>query len=138
MKIPLHIYREKYSEDTVHGWQQVWKAICKMCYEETSIEEEIITRPGFIDIDDAHISDTNNIELTHTLYYNQRYPINEEVITLDYIWKQYSEKAGPGFTPKVVPEFKRLHVPGVLFYTLGVDSWFRHCFPNCKITFWDI
>ena len=76
-------------------------------------------------------------EQDQAIFYGQRYAINDEQITLDYMWKEYSQKAGPGVMPRVVPELTQLHVPACLFYSLGVDSWFSHSFPNCKVTYWE-
>ena len=37
---------------------------------------------------------------------------------------------------KVVPELVYLKVPRVLFEHIGVNSWFKHSFPNCKVELW--
>ena len=135
MEIPLLVRDHQYSAETVFAWQRIWKTICDMCYHGANIQEEIVTTPGYFQLDEEKMLSKSEKEQTH--FYGQRYAINDEQLTLDYIWKDYSQSAGPGFTPLVVSEFKQLHVPACLFYTMGVDSWFSHSFPNCKVTFWE-
>ena len=106
-----------------------------MCYHGANIQEEMITTPGYFQVDEELM--LSKCEKEQTQFYGQRYAINDEQLTLDHTWKEYSLNAGLGFNPLVVPEFKRLHVPAHLFYTLGVDSWFKHSFPNCTVTFWE-
>jgi len=134
MEIPLLVKDHQYSGETVAAWQHVWKTICDMSYFGTNIQEEIVTSPGYFQVDEEVMMETGEQDQTH--FYGQRYAINDEQLTLDYIWKDYSQKAGPIVQLQVVPNFKHLHVPACLFYTLGVDSWFSECFPNCKVTFW--
>lgn len=90
-------------------WQSIWGRICRMAYEGTDICESIVTEP-------------------------QEYSDDYE-LTLDYTWKQYSRKHGTKF-PDVVPEFKKLVVPFGLYANLGINPWFKHSFPNCKVEFW--
>lgn len=134
MEIPLIVRDHQYTAETVAAWQNVWKLICDMSYHGTNIQEEIITSPGQFQIDEEIIKDNDESEQCY--FYNLRYALNVEELTLDHIWKQYSQKAGPGVVLHVVPEFKHLHVPLQLHYTLGVNSWFAESFPNCKVTYW--
>ena len=135
MEIPLIVRDHQFSGETVYAWKRVWKAICDMCYHGANIQEEMITTPGYFQVDEELM--LSKCEKEQTQFYGQRYAINDEQLTLDHTWKEYSLNAGLGFNPLVVPEFKRLHVPAHLFYTLGVDSWFKHSFPNCTVTFWE-
>jgi hypothetical protein len=130
MEIPLIVHSKQYSEETVLAWQTVWKTICDMSYHNTNIQEKIVTTPGYFQMDDKVM--LNKDEQAQTYFYSQRYPNNDEQLTLDYIWKKYSSAK-----PHVVREFRYLHVPYSLYYVIGVNSWFRECFPNCKVTFWE-
>jgi hypothetical protein len=135
MDIPLVVSNHQFAGQTVVAWQRIWKAVCEMSYEGTNIQEEIVTTPGYFQIDDEVMMETGEADQAN--FYGRRYAINDELLTLDYVWKEYSQKAGAGFTPRIVPEFKHLHIPACLFYTLGVDSWFSECFPNCTVTYWE-
>jgi len=135
MEIHLLVQHEQYCLETVEAWQYIWRVICDMCYLGKPPHETIIIRPGAFEVDDEIVM--NSGEAEQTRFYEKRSPINDEQITLDSVWKVYSAGAGPDFTPHVVPEFTRLHVPACLFYSLGVERWFAHSFPNCKVTFWD-
>lgn len=133
MRIPLVVRERMYGNETVSGWNEVWEKICKMTYENDTPVSEIITSPGFMTV--------HNIEypidkITQSQYYTDGVPANAEVITMDYMWDIYSKKHGPNM-PKPVPELEKLHVPRSLFECLGIHSWFRHSFPNCKITYWE-
>ena len=125
----------QYSGETISKWRTVWNTICEMCYNNSNIQHEIITQPGIIRVDEEVVLD--NSEKGHSQFYGRRYCINDEELILDTVWKEYSQKAGVGAQLYVITEFKRLHVPTHLYYTLGVDSWFRECFPNCTVTFWE-
>jgi len=57
---------------------------------------------------------------------------NVEELTLDFQWQKYQQ-----LKPLVIPELKYIYVPKLLFESLGVYSWFRYSFPNCKIEFWE-
>lgn len=135
MEIPLVVCDNKYSQETINKWKTIWSSICDMCYTGINIQEEIITNPGYFQVDDEVMMNSNEKE--QSIFYGNQYPTNDKEITLDYTWKEYSQKADPGVMPSVVPEFKHLHVPIFLFYTFGVDAWFSHSFPNCKVTFWE-
>jgi len=135
MEIPIIVRDRQLSKETVDKWRSVWTSICEMCYNNKNIQEEIIVTPGDIQIDEELI--LNADEIQHTQFFAFRYCLNEEDILLDTVWKEYSRIAGPDNLYKI-PEFKRLHVPAYLYYTIGVNSWFRECFPNCKVTFWQI
>ena len=134
MEIPLFINGNLFEEHTIEAWQQVWDIVCKMSYENTNICEKIITTPGFLHINGKLNNDKT--EITHSHEYSRSQPLNTYFLTLDNIWKQYSKFHGLKMV-HVVPEFKELFVPRVLFDSLGVSNWFRYSFPNCKVTFWE-
>lgn len=91
------------------NWQNIWKDVCEMAYEKATPIEKIIIEPN---------------EFQYT-----------EENTLTYMWKKYSKKHGP-IMPGIVYEFKELYVPKVLFEDLGIQTWFRYSFPNCKVSYW--
>jgi hypothetical protein len=134
MKMPLYIHGNSYDRATVEAWQQVWDTICKMAYEKKDICESIVTRPGIMHVNGRVVPD--NRESVHSCEYNRKEPVNSYFLTLDNIWRQYSQLHGTKM-PHVVPEFKELIVPYTLYECLGVHAWFRHSFPNCKVYFWD-
>lgn len=133
MEIPIIVKDRCHSSETVSKWRSVWSSICEMCYNRQNIQEEIITTPGPLSIDDETVYGATEEE--HSYFYSFYRCKNDEQITLDYTWKHYDQKRP---IPMVVPELKKLHVPAHLFYTLGVKSWFAECFPNCKVTFWKL
>lgn len=134
MEIPLYLNGKTYEGHTVEAWQQVWDRICRMAYEGKDVCEKIVTKPGLTYIDGKIIS--NSTESYHNRIYRNVEPINYYFLTLENVWKQYSQLYHPS-DPKVIPEFKELVVPYCLYNCLGVQSWFRHSFPNCKVYFWD-
>jgi hypothetical protein len=134
MEMPLHIHGNMYDHITIEAWQQVWDKICRMAYEKKDICEKIITRPGSIRVNGKPVPDSR--ESTHTQEYNRREPMNSYFLTLENVWKQYSSFHRSEM-PHVIPEFKELVVPYSLYNCLGVQSWFRHSFPNCKVYHWD-
>ena len=133
MKAPLVVKERKYTYETINAWRDVWTLICQMAYEEHLPVSKIITSPGHVRIEGIAVPMT---EKEHSEYYSRQLPLNSEHITLDYMWKHYSKGYGTKM-PGVVPELQELDVPRSLFQCLGVDSWFRHSFPNCKVIFWD-
>lgn len=134
MEIPLIIRDSKYDLETISMWQHIWQIICLMSYEKTSIIEEIITKPGVLIV--HNVVNRDNSQLEHSEIYANKIPINDEEITLDYMWKIFSKKHKTIKELHVIPEFKKLHVPRTLFEDLGVKKWFEYSFPNCEITFW--
>lgn len=134
MEIPLFINGNRFEEHTVEQWQQVWDTICRMAYERTTPCEKITTVPGFVHINGEITNDKT--EKTHSYEYSRCQPVNTYFLTLDNMWKQYSRLYGSRM-PDVVPELKELFVPRVLYESLGISNWFRHSFPNCKVTFWE-
>ena len=130
----MFINGNRYETHTIEQWQEVWDRICKMAYEKTNICEKIVTKPGIFHLNGEVINDRS--EKTHSYEYERSQPLNTYFLTLDNVWKQYSSFYGPKM-PEVVPEFKELVVPRALFSSLGIDVWFRHSFPNCKVTFWE-
>jgi hypothetical protein len=111
--------RFKFRDDVVTQWQNVWKQLCTMAYTRENITDQLLIIPQ---------SSNEN-----TFYERNTCPNNEE-ITLDYTWKEFSKKYHDAL---VVPELKMIFVPRVLFECLGVYSWFKFSFPNCTIMFWD-
>lgn len=134
MEMPLYIHGNMYDRITVDAWQDVWDKICKMAYEGKDVCEKIVTRPGILHINGQVLHDST--ESTHSREYNRHTPVNSYFLTLENVWKQYSSFYGSQM-PQVVSEFKELIVPYSLYNCLGVQSWFRHSFPNCKVYFWD-
>lgn len=134
MEIPLIVRDHQYSAETVAAWQYVWKAICEMSYHGKNIQREIVTSPGYFQVDEETMKEKDESEQCY--FYNLQYTLNTEEMTLDHIWKEYSQNAGPSVKLHFVPEFKHLHVPACLYYALGVNSWFKECFPNCEVTYW--
>ena len=131
MEIPLEIEDNVYSQKTVDKWVDVWNQICTMAYQGKNLQEKIVTFPSYIFINGCQISDNK-----HSYRYSFNFPENYYSITLDNVWKQYSEYYGPE-NPKIIPELKEVFVPQPLFESLGVLPWFRYTFPNCKITYWE-
>ena len=134
MEVHLFIDGNMYHTHTLEAWQNVWEKICKMAYEGTDICEEIVTYPGFLNINGRIINDRR--ESAHTLEYRRLEPVNSYFLTLENMWKQFSHLYADKY-PLVVPEFKKLVVPYCLYNCLGVNSWFKHSFPNCKLYFWE-
>ena len=134
MEIPLIVHEKNYQYDTIAGWKQVWDIICKMAYEKTGICDKIITKPGYMRVNG--VVDNSKNEAIHSRVYLKRECLNDFNITLDIVWKYYSIQNGSKM-PHVIPELKEIHVPRILFETLGVKAWFNHSFPNCRIFFWD-
>jgi hypothetical protein len=134
MEMPLYIHGNMYESVTLEAWQEIWDRICKMAYENKDICERIVTRPGILHVNGHIVSDKR--ESTHSAEYARREPVNSYFLTLENVWKQYSHFHGTQL-PGVVPEFKELVVPYSLYNCLGVQAWFRHSFPNCKVFYWD-
>lgn len=134
MEMPLYIHGNMYDHVTIEAWQHLWDKICRMAYEKKDICERIIAHPGIMHINGRVVSDKR--ESTHSREYNRREPVNSYFLTLENVWKQYSLFHGTQM-PYEIPEFKELVVPYSLYNCLGVQSWFRHSFPNCKVYFWD-
>ena len=134
MIIPLVVENKYYAKDTVVLWKITWERICGMAYENRDICQEIITLPGVMFVNGDVITRSNEEE--HAIYYSQRIPDNHEQIIFDATWRVFSKKYGAPYELFVVPQLTRLHIPRDLFDSLGVSQFFRHCFPNCRITFW--
>lgn len=134
MEIPLEIENNLYCPTTVDCWVSVWNQVCKMAYEGKDIHESIVTRPGNMCINEYLVHDKR--ESIHSYEYSLHFPLNSYQMTLDNVWKQYSEFYGPE-NPKIIPQFKELVVPRALFESLGISQWFHYTFPNCTVTFWE-
>lgn len=117
ISIPVEIlegdYRKYYSlTSTVMQWQQIWTLILDMTYRHgTPIRSIIVEKEG------------------HEIY-QSRNIVNHELLTFDYIWREYTGETDP------VLEFEELYVPYELFYCGGIKLMFAHAFPNCKVTYW--
>jgi len=95
-------------------WQETWQRLCDMAYYRKNVVSEFVV--------DGLLGD-----LEHELLESE----NIEELTLDFQWQKYQR-----LKPLVIPELKYICVPKILFESLGVYSWFRYSFPNCKIEFW--
>lgn len=133
MRVPLVVHMNVYGYETTSKWQAVWSDLCRMAYE-THFCETLMTYPDSVEFEDV-VHDTLP-ESAHSRFYAKQSPDNSEVLTLDYTWKRYSRTYADKM-PRVVPTFKHLRVPKALFESLGVAAWFKHSFPNCKVTYWD-
>lgn len=132
MRVPLIINDRMYAYETIVAWKNVWDKICRMAYENDEPVSEFTMVPGHIRIEGIafHMDEAEQAN-----YYSRFLPLNSDVITLDHMWKYYSKKHGTEM-PRVVPEFQNLHVPRSLFESIGINPWFQHSFPNCKVTYW--
>jgi len=83
---------------------QQWKQLFDMAYLRKNIVEELVVSSNS----------------------------TKEEDTMDYTWKQYSEKYKSMLE---VPELKKLVAPQYLFFCLGCNSFFREIIPNCSIEF---
>ena len=134
MEIPLIVYEKMYQYDTIAGWKRVWETICQMAYEKTGVCEKIITKPGYMRVNG--VENLKCSEAEHSRVYLNKENSNDYSISLDVLWKYYSNQYGSQM-PHVIPELKEIHVPRILFDTIGVRAWFNYSFPNCRIFFWD-
>lgn len=135
MEIPLIIHDSLYDQETVRDWQYTWETICLMTYENKEIVREIVTKPGIMVI--HGMVNTSKLEYEHSEIYEKRIPINDEEITLDYMWKMFSNKHKDMQDLYIIEDFKHLHVPRALFENIGIKKWFEYSFPNCKVTYWN-
>ena len=105
--------------DVVTEWQEFWGRLCDMAYLRKGIVEELSILP---------IGDNQ------PAFYERNKCSNMSDITLEHTWKKYSSEFSD---VQIVPELKNLYVPASLFSCLGVNSWFKYSFPNCKVQFWE-
>ena len=103
-----------YDKRPAKYWKQIWEIVCDMAYLQRNISKTIYVKPY----------DVNFFEKTTEI---------PEEITLDYTWKQYSEKY---FEASVVRELESIYVPKELFLDSGILVWFAYSFPNCTINYW--
>jgi len=102
--------------DERHYWQPIWRNICEMAYFRKNIKEEIVIP-------------------SRKIVYSKFF----EECKLDYELFRISSiinSDGTYIEPQVVPELVYLKVPRVLFEHVGINAWFKHSFPNCKVEFW--
>ena len=110
------------TNEQIKKWQTVWQRVCNLAF----FRKDIVTR--------IIVDYTDDIKK----YMSCR---NFEEITLDYTWKIYSsikDENGNYIEALVVPELEQLCVPHAIFEALGVYAWFKHSFPNCVISFWEL
>jgi len=105
---------ELYDGVSAKYYQDIWEQLCDMAYLNERVTEEVVILP-----------------LNPMFFRNARsFPYE---ITFDYTWDIYSKKYPDS---GIVPELKKLHVPLELIDSLGVQTWLKHTFPNCLVTFW--
>lgn len=125
-----------YSTSCVSSWDYIWRLLIDMAYSSKNIHlKSIIIQSGsIVEHDDTRVTvREKELASVHAKFYEKSDSTNDEFLTLEHAWRKY----GRHEMPKVVPELERLFVPRVLFNCLGVTSWFRHSFPNCKIAYWE-
>ena len=133
--VDLIVENNLYSKETVFQWTMVWERICRMAYENENKAKYMIVLPGEMVVNNQ-LSDPYN-QKKQTKYYQYKLPENEELITFDHTWKQFSKRFGAPYELFVIHELELLVVPRCLFDSLGVSQFFKHSFPKCKITFWE-
>lgn len=115
----------KLSVEDIEKWQRLWRNVCNMAYFRKDIVSELIVIP-----EDGEYEYLETLDLEW----------EDAYVTLDYAWKNVSKltnKHGEFLQPLVVPEFKEIYVPRILFSSPGVYSWFSYSFPNCNVFFWE-
>ncbi len=112
-------------QEVIDEWKTVWTQLLDMAYYRKNITSEIRTQKNFP-------------QCLQFYRWSKTEP-DFEKLTLKHTWQEYNrELKGGGFVePEVIPQFERLVVPAVLFDCLGVNSFMKQCFPNCKIVFWE-
>ena len=115
--LPVEVFegenRKYYSfNKTAMQWQQIWTMILDMTYRNSAPIRSI------------------TVEKEGHETYKSRDIVNHELLTFDYVWREYTGETNP------VLEFEELYVPYELFYCGGIRLMFAHAFPNCQVTFW--
>lgn len=105
------------TEKATQMWQAVWTSLCDMAYHQKNIKEEIFIVP----------------ENYYDLYMWSKYDPNFDKLTLDYTWSKYNSVG----EPSAVEKLRHIYVPRILFESLGVSTFFKVCFPNCQVSFWE-
>lgn len=108
----------------IEQWQNTWRHLLDMTYHGTRIVEQLVVE----------------YENYNELFDMRNYDPTFERVTFDYMWKEYSklkDANGRYLEPRVVSELKNLHVPRILFDSLGVGPFIETCFPNCVVTYWE-
>ena len=113
------------SEGAIERWQGFWRRLLGMAYERSNITDQLFA--------ESCGEDSQNLNIWKLHY-------KAEFLTFEYMWKKYSQRRdenGNYIQPLVVPELKFLYVPFHLFQCVGVDSFMKHCFPNCTVSYWE-
>lgn len=125
-----------YSTCCTSSWDYIWRLLIDMAYSSKNIHlKSIIIQSGsIVEHTDAKVTVREKERSSvHAKFYEKSDSTNIDLLTLEKAWRRY----GGHEMPKVVPELERLFVPKVLFHCLGVNAWFQHSFPNCKIAYWE-
>lgn len=123
-----------YLPETINKWQYAWRHLLDIAYKNENIESFVIL-PGVI----RHFTDDNehfqimDSYSDHIHFMKTFTSTNIDEIEFDYTWKRYEKKE----MPPVNKNLRELIVPQVLFYCLGISSFMKHTFPNCKVKFWE-
>ena len=113
-------------QEELQRWQLFWKRLLDMTYYRKGIETELFAEQTDGDYDNIILWNEKTDQIM--------------TITFDRMWRAYSElrnDRGVFLDPQPVPELRHLYVPRILFECLGVYTFFRVCFPNCIISFWE-
>jgi hypothetical protein len=110
-----------YEFQTIGAWQEVWKILCDMAYfnHNADVEEIIVTSP-YDEKEDARFYERNRGRIR-----------NHGLLCFHHIWRQYD-----AYTPIINHNLKRIVVPRELFDALGMRSFMKEVFPQCKVVFW--
>jgi hypothetical protein len=103
-------------EDERNYWQPIWRRLCEMSFYGVYIQKEFVIPPRKIVYSDIFFE-----------------------CTLDHEYRRIStrlDSLGMYIEPRIIPELVYIKAPKVLFEHLGVYSWFKYSFPNCKIELW--
>ena len=125
-----------FSASCTSSWDYIWRLLIDMAYSSKNIHLKsiIIQNGSFVEHFDTSVTvREKEASSVHAKFYDKADSTNVDLLTLEHAWRKY----GGHEMPKVVPELERLFVPRSLFYCLGVNSWFRHSFPNCRIAYWE-
>jgi hypothetical protein len=110
-----------YSFDTIKQWQDVWKKLCSLAYNNLDRETDKITVFSSVsEAEDDAFYERNSTRIR-----------NHHLLCFDQIWRSYDS-----MTPTVNTTLRYIYVPRVLFDVLGINSFMKEVFPNCEVVFW--